>query len=575
MIILILSGCFDFVYLSADDTGSPSDSGSADSGSADSGSGDSGSADSGSGDSGGGGGGGGGGLGPSWSWGQQLTVEDAEASLTGEAYGDAAGHGLQRCGDLNGDGVGDLAIGAPYNHDGGANAGKIYFVFGRSDGWSLDEPLAPYPSIIGAAEGEQLSDVIPVGDVNDDGLVDLAMDRTIYTVSEDDSVPLLYGDSGTWASSRSISDADVLLRSTQYGFGYTTPFALGDMDGDGIDDWAVHGIGEGGELAVISGADLSAEVWIPEDVTFWVQGDGGADHLADYTLRGDLNGDGLSDVVAHHSGWDDLMIFLGRSSGRPLGEVDTDVMDGQILANMMTQGIVGDVNDDGSDDLIVSSDDPDNGVPTGSYLYFGRDDWDTAMDLADADVAITGDRVHSGARLGDIDGDGITDFGLVATDPANRNSSDVYLFLGQEAWAAEVDVGDAAAHITSAATVNGALRLPSEDMLGDVNGDGLSDVLLSAANTDVGEISSAGGAYLYTGRTSWEPELDTDDADLSFVGSVTFQNLAYPGRVAVADVNADGYDDLAFASVYHPAPDAPDAEVAEGQVFLFFGAPGP
>jgi len=77
----------------------------------------------------------------------------ADASWIGEHAGDYASLELAICPDLDADGRDELLIGAYHSSDGGAEAGKIYVVYGRASGWTTGTSLAQADASFSGAAG--------------------------------------------------------------------------------------------------------------------------------------------------------------------------------------------------------------------------------------------------------------------------------------------------------------------------------------------------------------------------------------------------------------------------------------
>ena len=75
-------------------------------------------------------------------WGRYTNLSASNASFIGENLGDRAGASVSIGGDVNGDGIDDLAIGAPNNGDNGPRAGKVYLIFGKSSRMRTRHSLA-------------------------------------------------------------------------------------------------------------------------------------------------------------------------------------------------------------------------------------------------------------------------------------------------------------------------------------------------------------------------------------------------------------------------------------------------
>ena len=181
---------------------------------------------------------------------------------------DFFGYDVEIIGDLDGDGVIDIAVGAPYDNDGGKSQGAVYILFLNSDGTVKDSQK------ISSTEGnfqEQLDAydafgraIANIGDLNNDGVIDIAVgvpgdddtkelmktviDKVIGALYDDDggyntgAVYILFLNSdGTVKDSQKISSTEGNFRqnlqpSDTFGFSLTN---LSDLDGDGITDIAV------------------------------------------------------------------------------------------------------------------------------------------------------------------------------------------------------------------------------------------------------------------------------------------------------------------------------------------------
>jgi hypothetical protein len=99
----------------------------------------------------------------------------ADYSFVGENTGDSAGISVSSAGDVDGDGLDDLLVGAYENDDGGTSAGKAYLILAASLGSTstIDLSLADY-SFVGENPGDLAGhSVAGAGDVDGDGLDDL------------------------------------------------------------------------------------------------------------------------------------------------------------------------------------------------------------------------------------------------------------------------------------------------------------------------------------------------------------------------------------------------------------------
>ncbi len=184
----------------------------------------------------------------------------------------------------------------------------------------------------------------------------------------------------------------------------------------------------------------------------------------------------------------------------------------------------------------------------------------------------------SAGGAGDLNHDGIGDIFISdsAASPSGRSSAgQVHVIFGQTDFAATFDL--AALNGTNGFTVNGKtagdqLGWPAGPA-GDVNGDGVDDLLMSATYQYAPDgRKSVGGAYVLFGKNGAFPatfELSTVNGSNGFVmyGVSASDFAKSPG--AAGDVNGDGYDDVILTSYY---PD-PNGITNAGQTYIVYGRP--
>lgn len=158
------------------------------------------------------------------------------------------------------------------------------------------------------------------------------------------------------------------------------------------------------------------------------------------------------------------------------------------------------------------------------------------------------------ARAGDVNGDGFEDV-LVAegdirdTERGVSTAGTVYVVFGS-AGDSRVDtdnLGSRGFAIHGASTGDYAAEAAGA---GDINGDGLHDVLVGALGADNNGRASSGSVYVVFGKRSTE-DVDLASFDLSLQGAAGFRidgasDLAYAGAdvAALADLNDDGRDEV-------------------------------
>ena len=413
---------------------------------------------------------------------------------------DFSGDSVSGAGDINGDGIDDLIIGAPFAEADRNNQGESYVVFGRNDGFDSELDLASLDGsngfvLQGSDRGDNSGDSVSrAGDINGDGIDDLIIGAPFAEATEEDS---LFNQGESYV---------VFGRND----GFDSELDLASLDGS-------NGF-------VLQGSD---------------RGDNSGDSVS---RAGDINGDGIDDLIigapfAEATEEDSLFnqgesyVVFGRNDGFD-SELDLASLDGS--NGFVLRGIdqfdrfgdsvsgAGDINGDGIDDLIIGASGVGNGFFYSghgyysyyyngpyyssrrgeSYVIFGSNNgFDSEFNVASLDgsngFALGGleEKDYSGRSVngaGDVNGDGFDDLIISAVGAGANNEGENYVIFGSDRdFTAEFDLGNLDG--------NNGVVFPGIDGndyyggaisgAGDVNGDGIDDLILGAtrANEDRGK----------------------------------------------------------------------------------------
>ncbi len=290
---------------------------------------------------------------------------------------------------------------------------------------------------------------------------------------------------------------------------------------------------------------------------------------------GDLDGDGVDDLVLGSYGWDNgatpsvgkTYVFYGPiDAGDTLATADATLTGTQSAESAGTAlAIVGDTDGDGADDLLVGAHLYNHGSVTdvgNVYLVPGGS---TGSLVSQSSTTFQGEVASDflGYALdgaGDVDGDGTPDILLGAYNydsPAN-NTGGAGLWYGGTTGANEAFSG---ADVLFRGTLGSDTVGWALSRAGDVDGDGIDDLLIGGFGVDTAA-TNAGAAYLVYGPPS-ASVLGAATADATVTGAAASDRLGY-SVTELGDTDGDGKDDFAVA-----ADSADNAATDAGAVYVF------
>jgi hypothetical protein len=481
------------------------------------------------------------------------------------------GFAVSLAGDFNGDGYGDVVMGAPLNtftdtalrtqgggavlYEGGPNTTLV------PKGYSGTGQVNGHYYTYSVNKGWLGFSVAGVGDMNNDGLADLLIGMPQDAASSNPGGAfLVYGKANSTTGSLAEYQKDIsALGATPDALSITSTF---DTVG----------------FSVSSAGDVNGDGWIDMIISAHFQ-----------TVSGLVGNTGKTYVVYGSAALSALQtISLGSVGGSVPGFVISGWQAGEESGTSVSSA--GDFNGDGKADLLVSAyfNDTAGSQAGATYVILGKSG-NTAVDLANiknnsGGFVILGENGQdmSGVSVssgGDINGDGLGDILIGAviggTGNAYRESGKTYVIFGRSTANATIDLGQIAAG-------NGGFAILSTTALeqsghsvssaGDINGDGLADIILGAPFGSVDGGASTGRSFVVYGKASTTNVNLTDVTNniggFAIIGQGA-QDLSGYSVGAAGDVNGDGLADLIVGA---PGYDAVHGSVQTGRSYIIFGS---
>lgn len=419
------------------------------------------------------------------------------------------GISVATAGDVNGDGLSDIIVGASQDSNGENKEGSVAVCYGNANG----NPNSSYALLqINQPNAQFGYSIAPAGDVDADGYSDIIVGARWYTNGQ--------GQDGEGAAfiyrggSNGLQGSPTILEGNQYNAAMGNKVSsAGDVNGDGYSDVLIsaylHDLNianqkDHGIVNLYLGSSMGITSQQRPSRTFFGKDN---DHMgSSIACAGDVNGDGYSDILLGAEYYDNgqfneggVFVYYGSQGnvgivGEPVATMESNQADGWFGTAVASAG---DVNGDGFSDAVVGALAYSNGQPSEGalFVYYGsKNGFNSAPTIIETSVANGSFGTVSSA--GDVNGDGYSDVVVGSYSYSNGQNSEgaVYLYLG-----------------SSVGLINTFLLIESNQVsaflgnsvagAGDINGDGFSDIIVSAHQYDNGQ-TNEGKAWVYYGNAT-------------------------------------------------------------------------
>ena len=433
-------------------------------------------------------------------YGSETPNTHVDAILESAGTDNGFGYSTSSAGDFNNDGFEDLIVGAyGYNH----YRGRSYIYYGGEN---------PDNEVDITFAGEDIEDsnfgwsVAGIGDINNDGYDDVAVGAIFYATNLPGKFYIYYGG----ANPDSLVDVVINQNNANDWLGYFIT-AAGDVNNDGIDDFAVGAVGtqstKGKAYLYLGSENFSGEAALTYN-----DGTSGSWFGASVGSL-DFNNDGFNDVIIGAPGHNNLTgkfdLYYGSATPDNISDYTVDGYQAESVFGHTVAGL-NDFNDDGFDDIITGATDYGSQNKGQAYVYYGGGNPDITPDVIFDGEIEDGGYARFVKSVGDVNGDGYDDAGIGA-----YGAGITYIYYGAENPTTTPD---------RTYTENGG-GYGMMFSISDFNGDGGNDLFISAYAEPPN-----GKTYLYYGTSYVNIDNQKTDDQISIYpnpsnGIFTIQNL--------------------------------------------------
>ncbi len=461
------------------------------------------------------------------------------------------GWAIAGIGDYNADGKNDFMVGAP-GYSVGPNVTGAAFIYS-----GITSPSSPGWMVMyegGQTGGRFGSSIAGLKDVNRDGLADLLIGAT------------------NWSGTQSLGGAAFVYHGATteivnvvpgaYGPGSqfllgSTVSSAGDVNGDGYSDVVASG-GYQKPFYVYYGSPSGITWSAPSTRSIGT-------YISMVSTAGDINGDGYSDIIVSDNLYENgqqyegaVFIYYGSASG--IAATPAVTIEGNAFSARMGTSVAcaGDINNDGFSDVVIGCHGYTNGQTEEgrALIYYGSA---TGLILGTPGI-LEENQAYAGfgysvSGAGDVNGDGFSDIviGAPLYDNGQNGEGAFWIYFGSA-----TGIGTTGQRHEVDIELNGLGTYVSG--AGDVNGDGYSDVAVSAMKSPNTQIVE-GNVYVYHGSPT----------GLGATYNIRLQGYGSTARFgntvsSAGDIDGDGFGDLVVAcpGYSNGQPDEGSASVYKG-----------